>query len=314
MIQRDNYVDIAKGICILLIVCIHTEVFSVVRMPITFIAVPMFFFMAGFYDRSSKSLIEVSSKSLRTIILPAIIWVFAGLIYSELLAFLKERQFHIINLSIYNPCNYNGPAWFLFALFYVKLFVWALSKIKVPKYVIMLGTLALGYIGSTYQMPLLIDEALAALPLYYAGKLAYPNIRSLISNWLPSVIGIAGIVLFLTGLVYYTIVPINNGCYRPYYLIGLLTVVSTFFTILYFSEKLKSVSFLSALGQKSLGIMLLHAPMCHTAAVILNRICEVGSTTWIACFLVAYVFIVCISYYMTVLIERYCPILLGKKK
>ena len=52
--QRDNFVDVAKGIGILLIVCIHTEVFVVIGMPLTFIAVPVFFFMSGFYDRSEK--------------------------------------------------------------------------------------------------------------------------------------------------------------------------------------------------------------------------------------------------------------------
>lgn len=49
---RDDYVDVAKGICILLVVCIHTEVFGVIGMPFTYIAVPMFFFMSGFYDKS----------------------------------------------------------------------------------------------------------------------------------------------------------------------------------------------------------------------------------------------------------------------
>ena len=43
MNQRVLYVDVAKGLCMLLIICIHTEVFSVIGMRFTFIAVPMFF-------------------------------------------------------------------------------------------------------------------------------------------------------------------------------------------------------------------------------------------------------------------------------
>lgn len=42
MKERDKFVDIAKGIGILLIVCIHTEVFDVIGMPLAFIAVPVF--------------------------------------------------------------------------------------------------------------------------------------------------------------------------------------------------------------------------------------------------------------------------------
>ena len=42
MNNRDTYIDIAKGLCMMLIICIHTEVFGVIGMPLTFIAVPMF--------------------------------------------------------------------------------------------------------------------------------------------------------------------------------------------------------------------------------------------------------------------------------
>ena len=70
---------------------------------------------------------------------------------------------------------------------------------------------------------------------------------------------------------------------------------------------------LSELGKRSLGIMLLHSPMCHTAAVILNRIFEKGSLMWILSFLLIYFVIVALSYWLTCIIERYCPMMLGKK-
>lgn len=44
--NRDLYVDVAKGLGILLIACIHTEVFGVVDYALTFIAVPVFFLMS----------------------------------------------------------------------------------------------------------------------------------------------------------------------------------------------------------------------------------------------------------------------------
>lgn len=31
MAIRDSYVDVAKGICILLVICIHTEVFGILK-------------------------------------------------------------------------------------------------------------------------------------------------------------------------------------------------------------------------------------------------------------------------------------------
>lgn len=124
MTERDLYVDVAKGICMLLIICIHTEVFQVIGMPLTFIAVPMFFFMSGFYDRSGKPFNSWFPKSLRTLILPAIVWCVVGKAYSECLTFVKDRQFSPVAFDWFNPCEGNGPAWFLFALIYAKIISW----------------------------------------------------------------------------------------------------------------------------------------------------------------------------------------------
>ena len=49
------------------------------------------------------------------------------------------------------------------------------------------------------------------------------------------------------------------------------------------------------------------------AAVILNRMFEKGSLMWILSFLLIYFVIVALSYWLTCLIERYCPMMLGKK-
>lgn len=73
--NRDTYVDVAKGIGIMLIICIHTEVFCVIGNPLSFIAVPVFFLMSGFYDRAERNFGQWFPKSLRTLILPAVVWI-----------------------------------------------------------------------------------------------------------------------------------------------------------------------------------------------------------------------------------------------
>lgn len=145
--QRDSFVDVAKGLCMLLIICIHTEVFSVIGMPITFIAVPMFFFMSGFYDRSDKPLAKWGAKALRTILLPAAIWVVAGAAYAELLGFMKSRELNPLHFNLFNPCEGNGPAWFLMALLYAKFFMWLLMKLNISKTLLLLTAVALGFVG-----------------------------------------------------------------------------------------------------------------------------------------------------------------------
>lgn len=311
--KRDTYVDVAKAIGILLIVSIHTEVFGEFGYPLSFIAVPVFFLMSGFYDRSERNIGQWFPKSLRTLILPAIIWILIATAYIKLLGYVKDRSWGENPFSLYSMTGDNGPAWFLFALLYTKVLTWGLIKLKIPKFVLWGSSLLIGYAGMNINMPFLFDEGCAALPLYVTGKLAYPYLRKIMENKGLLVAGIIALCLYLWHLVSFMIVPQSNGNFTPYYLVALGLMLLCFVPFLFISEKLQNQKWLVSLGQHSLGIMLLHAPMCHTAAVILNRVFEPASLYWIVSFLIAYVCIVFVSYWGTVLIERYIPIMLGKK-
>lgn len=310
--NRDTYVDVAKGIGIMLIICIHTEVFSVIGNPLSFIAVPVFFLMSGFYDRAERNIGQWFPKSLRTLILPAIIWILIATTYGKILGYAKDRSWGENPFSLYNMTGGNGPAWFLFALLYAKVLTWGMIRIKLPKFVLWGGSLLIGYAGMNINMPLLFDEGCAALPFYVTGKLAYPYLREIMENKGLLVAGVIALCLYLWHLVSFMIVPQSNGNFTPYYLVALGLMLLCFVPFLFISEKLQNQKWLVSLGQHSLGIMLLHAPMCHTAAVILNRVFEPASLYWIVSFLIAYVCIVFVSYWGTVLIERYIPIMLGK--
>lgn len=144
MKQRDTYVDVAKGICILLVICIHAEVFGVIGMPFTFIAVPMFFFLSGFYDKSEKPIGVWLPKAMRTLIFPGLFWLAAGIAYAQMLSYAKDGTIEFSN-TLYEPFYGNGPVWFLFALFYAKLFTWAILKLKINKPLAIFTAVSGGY-------------------------------------------------------------------------------------------------------------------------------------------------------------------------
>lgn len=136
MRQRDEYVDVAKGIAILLIVCIHTEVFGKIGNPLAFIAVPVFFFMSGFYDRTERGLKIWLPKSLKSLILPAFIWIVLATAYIQFLGFVKDKLWGELPFDCYHIAGNNGPAWFLFALLYAKTILWGLQKVRMPKWLV----------------------------------------------------------------------------------------------------------------------------------------------------------------------------------
>ena len=308
MKQRDVYVDVAKGICMLLIICIHTEVFCIIGMRFTFIAVPMFFFMSGFYDRSEKSMREWLPRIVQRLIRPAVIWVIIGNLFMKLLCYVKTGVVEPYSFDWLNPQNGNGPVWFLIALLYAKIITGCMVRSKFPKFVLFVFSLVIGYIGATYQMPLLIDEGMAALPLYYTGMLAFPYLGDIMKKWWVNIIGIGVFVVFMTTHYYFNVGP-GNGLYYPYYLFAIMGAILVFIPILTFSKMLGNVKPLIALGERTLEVMLIHTLICHITAVSLNRLFDVGSCIWICSFLVAYIVIVFLSYYVAAFIKKNIPIL-----
>lgn len=311
MKERDRFVDIAKGLGILLIVCIHTEVFDVIGMPLVFIAVPVFFFMSGFYDHSERAFRQWLPKLVRTLIVPAIIWVLIGTVYIKFLGYLKDRSWGENPFSLYDLSGGNGPAWFLFALFYAKMVLGSIEHLKLPKMIYCGAILCIGYIGMYVNLPLFIDEGFLALPLYAAGKYIFPRVKVFFVNKWMLLAGIFAFVVYLLHWCSFVIVP-ERSHFEPGYFVSFVVILLVFFPYLWISQKLEKFKIFSSLGKRSLGIMLLHSPMCHTAAVILNRMFEKGSLMWILSFLLIYFIIVALSYWLTCFIERYCPIMLGK--
>lgn len=308
MKQRDVYVDVAKGVCMLLIICIHTEVFGVIGMRFTFIAVPMFFFMSGFYDRSEKSMREWLPRIVQRLIRPAIIWLIIGNFFMKLLGYIKTGVVEPYYFDCFNPQNGNGPVWFLIALLYAKIITGCMVRCKLPEFVLFVCSLVIGYIGTTYQMPLLVDEGMAALPLYYTGKIVFPYLRTIMKNLWLNIIGIGVFVVFMTTHYYYNVGP-GNGLYYPNYLLAIMGAMAVSIPILTLSNMFVNIKPLIVFGERTLEVMLIHTLICHVTAVLLNRSFVVGSGIWICTSLVGYVFIVIVSYYISVLFKKYIPIL-----
>lgn len=311
--QRDVYVDVAKGIAMLLVVRIHTEVFGVINVPYPIISVPFFFFLSGFYDNTYKPVKDWLPNTFKRLFLVGIYWVIISFTYISLLHYLKDHTIPI-NVSVYQPLIGGRATWFLFALFYAKCGTWLINKTKIPSYIILPLLILFGGVISRINLPLLLDEGIAAIPFYYAGKVCYPliNKNRKIVSWL-SVIGV--ICILLMQMRWFPWVLVSYTQHPPYmYPVFFLMTFCSFATFIWISKKLENQKWLGNFGKQTMGVLVLHPLLLHTIAVVLNRIFEKGSTPWIIIFLVAYVIVCVLSYYLSLLIMKYCPILLGGKK
>lgn len=310
--QRDEFVDVAKGIAMLLVVRIHTEVFDVINAPYPVIAVPFFFFISGFYDNTDKPLKKWLPKSFRRLFLVGLMWIFISFVYLSLLHYIKDRTIPI-SFSLNRPIIAGGVTWFLFALFYAKCLAWLVTKTRIPKLLAVILLVLFGGWISRFDLPLLIDEGIGALPFYYAGKISYPYIKSHINqSWWLALLGLACIILMPMDWFPWVFVSYTEKTAYLYPCLFMMTACS-FMTVLWLSKKLENQKWLANFGQQTLGILVLHPLLLHTCAVILNRVMVKGTMPWIITFLGCYVLVCILCYYLSVLISKHIPILLGGK-
>ena len=311
MNKRDTFVDVAKGIAMLMVVRIHTAVFGEINAPYPIIAVPLFFFLSGFYDKSNRPIKEWFTKTFKSLIITAIIWIVIQTFYLGVLSFIKDGSYPHSTISFIGLLK-PGVMWFLFALFYAKIGMWIVSKTKLPDYILFPLSIFLGAIIYRTNLPLLLDEGIAALPFYYLGKICYPYIKndSYYLKWL-ALIGILCLGLMVMPWYPAVLVPIPNTFPLYMYPVYFFMTALSFATVIWLSKKLENQKWLSSYGTQTLGILVLHPLMLHTIAIVLNRTFEKGSTPWIIFFLVTYIIVCVLSYYLSLYISKYCPILLG---
>ena len=139
--ERDAYVDVAKGLAMLLVIRIHTEVFGVINAPYPIIAVPLFFFLSGFYDNTYRPLKAWLPKTFLSLFVTGVMWVGLSYIYVSLLRYLKDGTISV-TFSLYSPLIGGGATWFLFALFYAKCLMGVVHKLRLPIWLNLLLVLA----------------------------------------------------------------------------------------------------------------------------------------------------------------------------
>ena len=316
MLDRERYVDVAKGIAMLLVVRIHTEIFGDLHFPYPVIAVPLFFFLSGFYDKTERPIKQWIKKDFCILVGTSFIWSVINFLWVSFLHIIRTKSIADIEL----PVNWDAPivgggaSWFLLALFWTKVFAHFFSKIRVNDTLKILFLVIIGTVITQYNLPLKIDEGVSALAFYYIGKMVHPSMEKMLS-YKSLVLG-GGICLMLMSCSWFPCAIINliKGFPMMCYPLYLAMTLISFVTILWICKKIENWEWLSKYGQQTLGILVLHPIMLHTVAVVLKRVFVPMSEMYIVCFLIGYVAVCVGAYYISLYISRHLPFLFGRFK
>ncbi len=292
MAKRIEYMDIARGIGILLVVLGHNdfEVLSLfARQMIYSFHIPLFFFLSGYFVNTSISFFDFFKKRFNGLLKPFLFTLF--LIYFTSISFEKmgfNTAISRILKSLYGTGHYIDwvQLWFLPHLFvvslYAFLFITLVSRLKNRwlTWVLLLATLAIGLLflhkfypftlsvfGKEYELwglPFSLDLVLLSGFFFILGNQVRQVTSERTFDNLFLLVG-AGIGLFLLNYLFPYLIDFNIRQYDSFLIntaeaiLGILFILALSRQIELHTKRLASG--FKYLGNISLIILLFHVPI-----------------------------------------------------
>lgn len=168
---RLEYIDLAKGICIILVVILHHDITAFDLPGLEILRMPLYFFLSGLFFKRYDTFSIFLKKKVNNLIIPCIFFEICYIIPKSLLNTLPSEDIilHVLLIKII-----NSPLWFLISLFSINILYYFIAKIGkewvTALFIILCGTS--GYMLSILELnPWYIGSSLSAAPLFYAGHL-----------------------------------------------------------------------------------------------------------------------------------------------
>jgi len=263
--KRMSWVDIAKGIGIMLVVLGHMNVPGFIGKYIYSFHMPLFFFLSGYVFSSDKykSFTALLKNKARFLLIP---YVYFSLI-SVLVYFLLDNNVIIFKNELYGVLIGTGGStalWFLVCLFMTELLYYFLSKLCKFKIqyigVILVLSSIIGYLISVDRIMILwkIDVSFTSLVLFGIGNIVNKTGVLNIINHKNKVRLLSLFILLLLSILFCFSnnlkVDMNNSVYGNYFYFYLAALSGTL-VILIISQIIHEQKLLEYIGQNTLIIL-----------------------------------------------------------
>lgn len=285
--ERIEYIDLAKGLCILLVVYTHVAAYykcgTMIDWSLKMMRMPLYFFLSGVFFKQYENFWGFLRRKVDKLLVPfATFYVAFSLCFPWLV--YKLWHWKILSYRMTLPLTDavtqfywlekfpNTAIWFLLCLFEVNILFYLIyliakhiKKERCRAATIMGVSLTVGAIGMALSLtktdlPMFFDTALTSVPFFACGYLSNKYSDVLRSGWRYDRY-IPLIVLACVAGVYFLSYPIDfrsntflgNGWWMEYPsgLMGTLAVILT-------AKKLKRLPVITYWGRYSIMILLTH--------------------------------------------------------
>lgn len=176
--QRDNSIDILKGLGIIFVIIAHVNAIPFdcfVKRAIYAFHMPLFFLVSGYFFKPNNYK-EFIIKDAKRLLFPLSVTLFVCSVLFLYTIFSNGIRFYIVRIFYLWTLYDAGPIWFLMALFLCKQFHYLLCKILGPKKTFLLSVIlatVIHYFDNYVWDGIIpsVTQCITALPFYALGHI-----------------------------------------------------------------------------------------------------------------------------------------------
>ena len=325
--ERIDFVDLTKGICILLVVMSHIGgAFDQLDYDsmLSCFSMPLYFFISGIFFKSYEGLFGFVIRKINKLIIPFLFFYISSFLLKYIVWKIAPGVFHLpvswkellIVFEGHDLIRFNPPLWFLIALFNCNILFYFVHFLRDKHlFAMFIVTLLIGstgfYLGKQQiVLPVYLDVAMTALPFYVAGFwirrynfFLFPHHR--FDKIIPAFISLALVVMYLTA----TPLGMRTNNYPGNIFQVYIAAFAGIFTIMLLCKKIKKLAIVSYLGRYSIITLSIHAPILHFVSPLLDHYIH---NSWLQA-IVLLLLTLAICFLLTPLLLKVIPQLVAQK-
>lgn len=286
--RRIDFVDLTKGICIILVVMAHIggafnkfdndSIIASFRMP-------LYFFISGIFFKSYEGFLGFFLRKINKLIIPFTFFYIGAFLLKYIVFVVAPKAFQmpvswselLLVFQGHDLIKFNPPIWFLIALFNCNILFYLLHFLREKQLKLMfLLTLLIGaagfYMGKyRIELPFYIDVAMTALPFYVAGfwirRYNFFLFPHRFDKLLPLFILAALLIMYFTA----TTPGMRTNSYPGNIFQFYVAAFAGILMIMLFCKKVKRIPVVTYLGRYSVITLGIHAPILHFGGQLVAR-------------------------------------------
>ena len=284
MQNRIEFIDLAKGVCILLVVIVHCG------LPLTIpgclnLRIPLYFILSGIFFKTYNGLCDFILKKTNKLLVPFLFFYLIAYIAYYIVNMVAPGLIKSDASDIFDVFTqrqyFNGPIWFLICLFWSNIYFYLIQKFvksDILKAICILMICTIGAIMGQKGvfLPCMIDVAMIALPFFYIGyllkqtKLLSPNrfdrynLLFVLTLWATS--------FLMERYLNIGYISFHYNRYHGYLILDIISAISSIMAVLFLCKSIRKVPFVSYCGRYSIILLCTHHLYCRPLLILFNRI------------------------------------------